>query len=144
MAMSWTMNPRKSEIIAFAIKRYKLLLVIFVVAAIVTSVIIFRFAYNIPEEELARDYILTSQVIQSRFGKVLLVKRGVSGAKVSYSYTGRVEGSYTFVVEGEVNTGEIRIRWHSKGSGEDFTAESMELLEPWKDSVTIWSADKPE
>lgn len=134
----------KNRIVASGIKRYKLLLIIIIIGAVVTPVLLFKFAYNIPEEELARDYILASQVIQSRFGKVLLVKRGVSGAKVSYSYTGRVEGFYTFSVKGEINAGEIRIRWHSKGSGEGFTVESMELLEPWEDSVTLWSSDESE
>ncbi len=138
------MDPRKSELIRFAIKRYKLLLIIMVVAAIVTPVLVYKFVYDIPERELARDYILTSQAIESNFGKVLSVKRGRSSDRVSHSITGRVEGYYTFLVEGEVNAGEIRVRWHSEGSGEDFTVESMELLEPWKDSVTIWSADKPE
>ena len=49
--MGWTMDPRKSELIAFAIKRYKLLLIIMVVAVIVTPVLVYKFGYDIPEGE---------------------------------------------------------------------------------------------
>ncbi len=136
------MNARKSEIITFAIKRYKLLLVVAVVIMIFVAVSIHLFVDKIPERELARNYILTSEDIQLIFGKVLSVAPGDSGASVDYSFTGRVEGFYTFKVKGEVRNGEVRIQWHSKGSGTDFAVETVELLERWKDPVTIWPSEE--
>ncbi len=141
LAMRWTMNPRKSKIVTFAIKRYKLLLAVAVVIIIFVAVSIHIFVDKIPERELARNYILTSEDIHLIFGEVLSVKAGDGGACVSYSITGRVEGYYSFKVKGEIRNGEVRIAWHSKGAGEDFAVDIVELLEPWKDPIVIWSSE---
>lgn len=141
LAMSGITNARNSVILGFAIKRYKVLLLAAVVILIVTAVSTYLFVDRIPEKELARNCILTSQDVRSVFGKVLSVEDVHGPAKVTYSVRGEVRGYHSFDVKGERHTGDVRVRWRSRGDGSDFAVESVELIEGGTEPTVIWSSD---
>lgn len=95
---------------------------------------------RLPERDLARKFILCNGVIEEQFGKVISIKYRGGGSHVSYEF-GKREGAYCFTIKGTMKEGVVRVQWYSEGSGVGFGVERIELLEDWKQAVTIWSSD---
>ena len=95
---------------------------------------------RLPERDLARKFILNNEAIEEQFGKVISIKYRGSGSYVSYEF-GKREGAYCFIIKGTKKEGVVQVQWYSEGSGIGFGVERIELVENWKQSVTIWSSD---
>ncbi len=110
------------------------------ICAVVVPILSWRFVDQLPERDLARDFVLANQRLQRFFGIIESVSYSrEAGGSVAFKQ-GRREGHYCFKVEGGSLSGTIKVRWHSEGSGVNFTVETVELLEPWKSSPeVIWS-----
>ncbi len=119
-------------------KKWKWFILLFIVCALIVSLCNYIFVYKGPERELAKTFALANAKVQSEFGELLSIE-SIRSAKISYKQN-KHEGNYTFNINGNKKSGAIRIRWHSMGEGVDFTVESIELLEPLKDPMIIWTA----
>ncbi len=127
----------------FVSKKWPILLSLFLVCALAMSFLLYKFVIKLPEKELAKNFLSTNDRIMDLFGKPLSVQYGGNGSKVSFRKK-KLEGSYSFTIKGAKKTGVVQVKWHSKGSGIDFKADSIEFLEPWKDPVLIWPREQQE
>ena len=125
------------------ISKWKWILVIFLACAFFVSFLIFKFVDQLPEKKLAEDFVRNNQKIQNYFGLLEFVSEGDGGSNASYKRD-RLEGYYSFRIKGAKKSGEVRISWHSEGSGINFKVDSIELLEPWKSPVLIWFSEERE
>jgi len=110
------------------------------ICGLMAALLIHIFLDRLPERDLARKFILNNEAIEEQFGEVISIKYGGSGARVSYG-DGEREGVYSFTIKGTKKEGIVKVRWYSEGSGIGFGVERIELVENWKQSVTIWSSD---
>lgn len=125
------------------IYKWKWILVLFLACAFFVSFMIFKFVDQLPEKKLAEDFVRNNQKIQNYFGLLEFVSDGDGGSSVSYKKD-RLEGYYSFRVKGAKKSGEVRISWYSEGSGINFKVNSIELHDPWKNPVLIWSSEQRE
>lgn len=132
------MKERSKKLLA----KWKIWLPLFVGCACLTAFLLFKFVDQLPERELARDFLLGNTKVREYFGTLKEVSYDAeNAAKVSFGRRRR-EGIYPFKIKGTKNSGVIRVSWHSEGSGINFTVDMLELLEPWKNPVVIWSRKK--
>jgi len=117
-------------------KKWKWFILLFIICAIIVSLLNYIFVHKAPEKELVKNFVLANTNIQSEFGEPLSIE-SIRSAKISYKQN-KHEGNYAFNIKGSKKSGAIRIRWQSKGEGADFTVDSIELIENWKDPVVLW------
>lgn len=123
----------------FALKWFWLLLFISVVAGVIALLLVHTLLDELPEKELAKEFLWTNPKVKAYFGEVLSVSSGMAGSRVRYEFDGTREGYYSFRIEGRKKSGQVRVRWYSEGSGTNFTVHSVELLEPGKQPLGIWA-----
>jgi len=130
----------------FALKWFWLILIISVVAGVVALLLVHTFLDKLPEKELVKEFLRTNPEIKAYFGEVLSVSSGTAGSRVTYEFdgTGAREGYYSFRIGGRNKSGQVVVRWYSEGSGINFKVNSIELREPRKNRVLIWSSEQRE
>jgi hypothetical protein len=126
------------------ISKWKWILVLSLGCAIFVSFMIFKYVDQLPEKKLAEDFVRTNPEIKAYFGEVLSVSSGTAGSRITYEFDGTREGYYSFRIGGRKKSGQVVVRWYSEGSGINFQANSIELHEPWKNPVLIWSSEQRE
>jgi hypothetical protein len=89
------------------------------------------------------SFLWNNQKIQNYFGLLEFLSDGDGGSSISYKRD-KLEGYYSFKVKGAKKSGEVSISWYSEGSGINFKVNSIELHEPWKNPVLIWSSEQRE
>ncbi len=127
-------------LIKIVAKKWKAVIVIVIAGAIFMAVLISKLVYELPERNLAEEFLYTNQKVQDYFGTLKYVADGESGSSVTYQKDG-LKGYYTFNIEGEKASGEVEISWHSKREGSDFVVESIGLLLPGKRPKVLWSSE---
>lgn len=81
-----------------------------------------------PEADAARRYLQESEVLRARFGRMDEVRLKPWFGR--NSNIGVAEGFYTFAIEGDRNSGVVRVYWKSTGNGIGFEVKRVELLGP--------------
>ncbi|MHC4694592.1 MAG: hypothetical protein ACYS67_17775 [Planctomycetota bacterium] len=128
----------------FALKWFWLLLFISVVGGVIALLLVHTFLDKLPEKELAKEFLRTNPEIKVYFGEVLSVSSGTAGSRVTYGFDGTRVGYYSFRIGGRKKSGQVVVRWYSEGSGINFKVNSIELHEPGKNPVLIWSSEQRE
>ena len=126
------------------ISKWKWILVLSLACAVFVSFIIFKFVDQLPEKKLAEDFVRNNRKIQNYFGLLEFVSNGDGGSGVRYEFDGTREGYYSFRIGGRKKSGQVVVRWYSEGSGINFKVNSIELHEPWKNPVLIWTSEQRE
>jgi len=109
-----------------------LLIIICLIAAIIgiSGAIVASFVIDRrPEWELAKTFLLSSEIISDRFGEPLTISDSSESAKVSFPTKGGIEGRFRFIVRGSKESGKLDVFWHNETESDDgFQVVLIELL----------------
>lgn len=124
--------------------KWKWIVLGFFVCAFAMAFLIFMFVDQLPERGLAEDFLRTNQKIREYFGDIEDVSYNKQdAANVSFG-RGKREGMHSFSIKSSKKSGNVRVHWHSEGSGINFTVDSVELIERGKKPTVIWPSSVEE
>jgi len=106
-----------------------------VLAAIFAPIIVNKAFDSVDNKYEVGDLALENDAIKSHFGKIYEFEFQKRGSKVAFKKNG-LEGTYNYTVKGAIKNGAIKVSWFENNN--KIFVSRIELIEPWKQSVTIW------